>query len=245
MEHNFDADDLATFNRSLQLLHSPRIDSQRKLFHLLQQSLRKHHPETFGLSKKTPPYQNIETSLNVGIYTENQRDPRLLKPNERENTTSSSSTEKIRDPRFLRTYERTKVTASSTTKKNRDPRLKILPYTPTIEPTASEKMSPSKVPPSPIFKIGKSSGSLKIQFPSLSMGSIAVGRPSVTLKGRNLSKLCQVRSSSKIAARHNSCPNPVNLKKIRAVLARGDPFPTYLVKGCSNNITPDLHREKL
>lgn len=39
--------------------------------------------------------------------------------------------------------------------------------------------------------------------------------------------------------------SPVNLKKIRAVLSRGDPFPIHLTKQCINNITPDLQREKL
>lgn len=217
MEHNFDAEDLAIFNRSLQLLHSPKIDSQRKLFHLLQQSLRKHHPEKFGL-KKTAPYQNIENNLTTGLFTE-------------------------RDPRLQTTYERIKSSFLSPTEKVRDPRLKILPYTQITESTVGEKFTP----PSPVLKTLRKSvnSSARIQFPSLSMGAISVGKPTVNVKGKNLPKPSLLRSASRMSARHNVCPNPVNLKRIRAVLARGDPFPTYLVKGCSNNITPDLHKEKL
>lgn len=52
-----------------------------------------------------------------------------------------------------------------------------------------------------------------------------------------------IKPYSKNISRYS--PSPVNLKKIRAVLARGDPFPTHLTKMCLNNITPDLQREKL
>lgn len=49
--HNFDPEDWAIFQRSLLLLHSPEIESERKLYNLLKKSIRKHHPTTKGGNK--------------------------------------------------------------------------------------------------------------------------------------------------------------------------------------------------
>lgn len=55
----------------------------------------------------------------------------------------------------------------------------------------------------------------------------------------------QPKLNLKNMSRHSHPPSQVNLKRIRAVLARGDPYPIHLTKQCINNITPDLQKEKL
>lgn len=55
----------------------------------------------------------------------------------------------------------------------------------------------------------------------------------------------QPKLNLKNMSRHSHPPSQVNLKRIRAVLARGDPYPIHLTKPCINNISPDLQKEKL
>lgn len=48
LSNNFDFEDWEIFQSSLRLLHSPEINSHRKLYHLLEKSIHKHHPKTKG-----------------------------------------------------------------------------------------------------------------------------------------------------------------------------------------------------
>lgn len=43
MEQDLNSEDMAIFEQSLILLHSPDIDSERTLYNLMNMSIRKHH----------------------------------------------------------------------------------------------------------------------------------------------------------------------------------------------------------
>uniref|UniRef100_A0A1B6GIV0 Uncharacterized protein n=1 Tax=Cuerna arida TaxID=1464854 RepID=A0A1B6GIV0_9HEMI len=227
-EHTFDSEDLAIFYKSLQLLHSPKIDSQRKMLHLLHQSIRKHHP-------------NIKSGLKKKHLDDSS--PEYNVPNKADDTQVEASVTTIvsqRDPRLHKGSSIPKSTSVST----RDPRVRVQQSDNNLKPQSKPELSvPQPCDNYSTSKLAKTNNTTSC-INSFPQNKYRVAH-TCNRDQSSFSKQFPLRSISKMATRHNNCPNPVNLKKIRAVLARGDPFPTHLTKACINNITPDLQREKL
>ncbi|KAG8320465.1 hypothetical protein J6590_068370 [Homalodisca vitripennis] len=220
-EHTFDSEDLAVFYKSLQLLHSPKIDSQRKLF-------RKHHP-------------NIKSGVKKKFLDDSSSEYNV--PNKADDSQVEAPATTIvsqRDPRLHKGSSIPKPTSFST----RDPRVRVQQSDNKLEPESKPALSVSQSYNNySTFKLPQANNTTSCTN-SFPQNKYRVAH-TCNRDQSSFSKQLPLRPISKISSRNNYCPNPVNLKKIRAVLARGDPFPTHLTKACINNITPDLQREKL
>uniref|UniRef100_A0A1B6M4J1 Uncharacterized protein n=1 Tax=Graphocephala atropunctata TaxID=36148 RepID=A0A1B6M4J1_9HEMI len=232
IEHIFDSEDLAVFYRSLQLLHSPKIDSQRKMFHLLHQSIRKHHP-TCKSGLKNKPLG--DSSSGCSMPDVNMPDDCQVEAPATITQTSASQ----RDPRL---HKGLAIPKPSSSLINRDPRFRPSDGTSTENQSQSDNHLTFKIPSN---NTTTSTTTSVDSFDSSLQNKYRVAHYSCVRDQPSVSKQLPLRSMPKTTTRLNYCPNPVNLKKIRAVLARGDPFPIHLTKACINNITPDLQREKL